>query len=50
MGLDKKTIQNICSKATRFNNNQDEFNLESPKGEIETDSEKFFMKGNYWGL
>tara|TARA_Y100000589_G_C26977127_1_gene557008 strand:+ start:169 stop:741 length:573 start_codon:yes stop_codon:yes gene_type:complete len=49
MGLDKKKnpFKISAVKATRFNNNQDEFNLESPSGEIETDSEKFFMKGNY---
>ena len=49
MGLDKKKnpFKISAIKATRFNDNQDEFNLESPKGEIETDSEKFFMKGNY---
>ena len=49
MGLDKKKkpFKISAIKATRFNDNQDEFNLENPKGEIETDSEKFFMKGNF---
>ena len=33
MGLDKKKTFKISAlKATRFNNNQDEFNLENPKG------------------
>ncbi|MBD22265.1 MAG: LPS export ABC transporter periplasmic protein LptC [Alphaproteobacteria bacterium] len=49
MGLDKKKkpFKISALKATRFNDNQDEFNLENPKGEIETETEKFFMKGNY---
>ncbi len=49
VGLDKKKKPYKISalKATRLNSNQDEFNLENPKGEIETDSEKFFMKGNF---
>ena len=42
----KKPFKISAIKATRFNDNQDEFNLENPKGEIETDSEKF-MKGNF---
>ena len=48
MGIDKKRkpFKISALKATRFNDNQEEFNLENPKGEIETDSEKFFMKGN----
>ena len=45
--IKKNPFKISAIKATRFNDNQDEFNLESPKGEIETDSEKFFMKGNY---
>ena len=46
MGLDKKKnpFKISAIKATRFNDNQDEFNLESPKGEIETDSEKIFYE------
>ena len=48
VGLDKKkTLQNICAQGHKTKRNQDEFNLENPKGEIETDSEKFFMKGNF---
>ena len=49
MGLDKKKkpFKISALKATRFNNNQDEFNLESPKGEIRTDSDKFFMEGDF---
>ena len=49
VGLDKKrkAFKISALKATRLNSNQEEFNLESPKGEIETDSEKFFMKGNF---
>ena len=49
VGLDKKRkpFKISALKATRLNSNQEEFNLESPKGEIETDSEKFFMKGNF---
>ena len=49
MGLDKKKKPFIISalKATRYNHNQDEFNLEKPKGEIESNSEKFFMNGNF---
>ena len=49
MGLDKKKkpFKISAFKATRFNDNEDEFNLENPKGEIETDSEKFFVQGNF---
>ena len=49
MGLDKKKkpFKISALKATRFNNNQDEFNLENPKGEIRTDSDKFFMEGDF---
>jgi len=49
MGLDKKKkpFKVSALKATRYNNNQDEFNLEEPKGEIESDSEKFFMNGDF---
>lgn len=49
MGLDKKKKPYKVSalKATRYNNNQDEFNLEKPMGEIETNSEKFFMNGDF---
>ena len=49
MGLDKKKkpFKVSALKATRYNNNQDEFNLEKPMGEIETNSEKFFMNGDF---
>jgi len=49
MGLDKKKkpFKVSAFKATRYNNNQDEFNLEKPKGEIESNSEKFFMNGDF---
>jgi len=49
MGLDKKKkpFKVSALRATRYNNNQDEFNLEKPVGEIETDSEKFFMNGDF---
>ena len=30
-----------------MNTNQDVFNLEEPEGEIETKSDKFFMKGKF---
>ena len=41
----KKPFKISAIKATRFNDNQDEFNLENPKGEIETDSRKIFYEG-----
>ena len=49
MGLDKKKkpFKVSALRATRYNNNQDEFNLEKPMGEIETNSEKFFMNGDF---
>ena len=49
IGLDKKKkpFKVSALKATRYNDNQDEFNLEKPKGEIETNSEKFFMNGDF---
>ena len=53
MGLDKKKkpFKISAIKATRFNDNQDEFNLlKTQKGEIETDSEKFFYEGKLRSL
>jgi len=49
MGLDKKKkpFKVSALRATRYNDNQDEFNLEKPLGEIETNSEKFFMNGDF---
>ena len=49
IGLDKKKkpFKVSALKATRYNDNQDEFNLEKPKGEIETNSEKYFMNGDF---
>tara|TARA_Y100000022_G_C13251755_1_gene377544 strand:- start:945 stop:1526 length:582 start_codon:yes stop_codon:yes gene_type:complete len=49
MGLDKKKkpFKISALRATRYNDNQDEFNLEKPLGEIETNSEKFFMNGDF---
>jgi len=49
MGLDKKKkpFKVSALRATRYNNNQDEFNLEKPVGEVETNSEKFFMNGDF---
>tara|TARA_B100000029_G_scaffold181928_1_gene179560 strand:+ start:1388 stop:1960 length:573 start_codon:yes stop_codon:yes gene_type:complete len=49
IGIDKKKqpFRISAKKATRFNSNQDIFNLEEPEGEIETESDKFFMQGNF---
>ena len=49
IGLDKKKkpFKVSALRATRYNDNQDEFNLEKPEGEIETNSEKFFMNGDF---
>ena len=49
IGVDKKKqpFRISAKKATRLNTNQDIFNLEEPEGEIETESEKFFMKGTF---
>ena len=48
MGLDKKQqpFQISAHKATRFTNTENIFNLEKPNGEIETNSEKFYIYGN----
>ena len=48
MGLDKKEqpFRISAQKATRFTNTENIFNLERPKGEIETNSEKFYIYGN----
>ena len=48
MGLDKKQqpFKISADKAVRYNINDNIFNLEEPKGEIETNSEKFFVFGN----
>tara|TARA_B100000700_G_C14800254_1_gene740205 strand:- start:15 stop:587 length:573 start_codon:yes stop_codon:yes gene_type:complete len=48
MGLDKKQqpFRISAQKATRFTNTENIFNLERPKGEIETNSEKFYIYGN----
>ena len=44
VGLDKKQqpFKISADKAVRYNINDNIFNLEEPKGEIETNSEKFF--------
>ncbi len=49
IGIDKKKqpFRISAKKATRMNTNQDVFNLEEPEGEIETKSDKFFMKGKF---
>ena len=48
VGLDKKQqpFKISADKAVRYNINDNIFNLEEPKGEIETNSEKFFVFGN----
>ena len=48
MGLDKKQqpFRISAQKATRFTNTENIFNLEKPNGEIETNSEKFYIYGN----
>ena len=48
MGLDKKQQPFIISaqKATRFTSSDNIFNLDKPNGEIETNSEKFYIYGN----
>ena len=48
MGLDKKQqpFKISADKAIRYNVNENIFNLEEPTGEIETNSEKFFVFGN----
>ena len=48
MGLDKKQqpFKISAQKATRFTNTENIFNLEKPNGEIETNSEKFYIYGN----
>ena len=49
IGIDKKKqpFKISAKKATRLNTDQNVFNLDEPKGEIETESEKFFMKGKF---
>jgi LPS export ABC transporter protein LptC len=48
MGLDKKQkpYKISAQKATRFTKSENIFNLEKPNGEIETNSEKFYIYGN----
>ena len=48
MGLDKKQqpFKISAQKATRFTDSENIFNLEKPNGEIETNSEKFYINGN----
>ena len=48
MGLDKKLkpYKISAQKATRFTKSENIFNLEKPNGEIETNSEKFYIYGN----
>ena len=48
MGLDKKQqpFRISAQKATRFTNTENIFNLEKPNGEIETNSERFYIYGN----
>ena len=48
MGLDKKQqpFKISAQKATRFIESDNIFNLEKPNGEIETNSEKFYIYGN----
>ena len=48
MGLDKKQqpFKISALKAIRYNENENIFNLEEPKGEIKTSSEKFFVHGS----
>ena len=48
MGLDKKQqpFRISAQKATRFTSSENIFNLDKPNGEIETNSEKFYIFGN----
>ena len=48
MGLDKKQqpFRISAQKATRFTSSDNIFNLDKPNGEIETNSEKFYIFGN----
>ena len=48
MGLDKKQqpFRISAQKATRFTSSDNIFNLDKPNGEIETNSEKFYIYGN----
>ena len=48
MGLDKKQqpFKISAQKATRFTDSDNIFNLEKPNGEIETNSETFYIYGN----
>ena len=48
MGLDKKQqpFRISAQKATRFTDSENIFNLDKPNGEIETNSEKFYIYGN----
>ena len=48
MGLDKKQqpFKISALKATRFTSSDNIFNLDKPNGEIETNSEKFYIYGN----
>ena len=48
MGLDKKQqpFKISALKAIRYNENENIFNLEEPKGEIKTSSENFFVHGS----
>ena len=48
MGLDKKQqpFRISAQKATRFTNSDNIFNLDKPNGEIETNSEKYYIYGN----
>ena len=48
MGLDKKQqpFRISALKATRFTSSDNIFNLDKPNGEIETNSEKFYIFGN----
>ena len=49
IGIDKKKqpFKVSAKTATRFNHKMEIFDLEKPKGEIQTNSEKFYMQGNY---
>ena len=48
IGLDKKQqpFRVSAQKATRFTNSENIFNLDKPNGEIENNSEKFYIYGN----
>ena len=48
MGLDKKQqpFKISAQKATRFTSSDNIFNLDKPNGEIETNSEKYYIYGN----